>query len=54
MEDLSKLLAVVGQEIPKTIVFQFDNCGENKVGYYDYYRYGFLIVFLIDFGVLQQ
>jgi hypothetical protein len=33
MIDLEKELANKGMNLPTEIIFQFDNCGENKVSY---------------------
>lgn len=33
IEDLSKRLALYGKMLPRTLFFQFDNCGENKNKY---------------------
>jgi hypothetical protein len=50
MKDLEDLLAAQGQVMPRKIVFQFDNCGENKVSFLSflfiiYYLTFFLVAF---------
>jgi hypothetical protein len=45
--DLSKLLRAEGLNMPKEMLFQFDNCGENKVIYKNIYLFNLFIIIII-------